>query len=773
MLLGFAIFSISPFVSAQTLTNQAPPPNAKLALWYRQPATNWMREALPIGNGRIGAMIFGGVKQEHLQFNDKTLWTGTTRNLRKEKSLTDKQARGSYQNFGDVFFDFLGFDTVSNYRRELDLETAISKVTFTSNGATYTREYFASYPNNAIVMRFTSGKPGNISFEASLVDPHQKRTPTLTVVAKGNKITQTGILDLISFESQLTILNEGGNQTTVGNKIKVVKANAVTIVLTPGTNYNPTAQNYLGFDASQLHKNITRDNQAASSKPYAALRAAHVNDYQSLFKRVTLNLFETKPSIPTNELQKNNNKGNYTPSLDVLFYQYGRYLMIASARGIALPSNLQGIWNNDPNPAWQADYHADINVQMNYWPAETTNLSELHSTLTDYLYNEAVVQPYWKQAAQDDDQQGWSQWVQNNAFGYGNWAKTRPANAWYCMHLWQHYTYTLDKKYLANKAYPVMKSACDFWMGRLQMQNGKWVAPKEWSPEIGPWDSEQGIAYAQQLIWDLFTNTIEASKTLGIDEPYRESIKAKLQHLDKGLKIGNRGQLMEWNNAEIEDKMFKKDPTHRHLSFLMGLYPGKQISPLIDTTLANAAKVALNNRGDNSTGWALAWRMACWARLLDGNRAYKMLQTGLINITATDITYTEAGLYQNLLNGPPFQIDGNFGFTAAITELLLQSHLGKVQLLPAVPNAWPKGEVHGLKAMGNFTVDINWEKRGKTVATIKSGAGKNCIVYFKNIKNAIVTDLKGNRITFKINNNNEIQFATKKGTIYQIKNLTY
>lgn len=731
-----------------------------------------MTSALPIGNGTIGAMVFGGVNQDHIQFNDKTLWTGTTRNLGKEQGLSDKQTRGSYQNFGDVYLDFPEVKAVTNYRRELDLETAVAKTTYTVNGVTYTRTYFTSYPDHAIIVHISASQPGQVSFSTGLVDAHQGRMPKPTVTAQGNKITQQGKLDLINYESQLSVNNEGGTIQTESAKITVTNANAVTLVLSPKTNFSATANNYLAFDAAKLHHQVTETNQQASNKAYTALLNAHTKDYQALFNRVNLQLGESlKPTIPTDELQKTYNEGNYNPYLDVLFYQFGRYLMISSARGVALPSNLQGIWNDSPNPAWEADYHSDVNVQMNYWPSEITNLPEAHSTLTDYLYNEALVQPYWRQDAKEDGQIGWSQWVQNNAFGYGNWRKTRPANAWYCMDMWQHYTFNLDKKYLSEKAYPVMKGACEYWLGRLVEQDGKWIAPAEWSPENGGANSDKGIAYAQQLIWDLFTNTINATKILKTDKEFSKALQTKLDDLDNGLKIGKRGQLMEWNDETIEENRLKKEPTHRHLSHLMGLYPGKQISPLIDEKYADAAKKSLDIRGDHSTGWALAWRMACWARLFDGNRAHNMLKNGLINITATEITYSEAGVYQNLLNGPPFQIDGNFGFTAAMTEMLLQSQLDKIQLLPALPAAWNKGCVNGLRAKGNFTVDINWEKGKKASATILSVSGNKCAVYYPGIKNAVITNHAGKNVAFKLEDNNTIAFKTRKGELYHITNL--
>ncbi|WP_051691730.1 glycoside hydrolase family 95 protein [Pedobacter borealis] len=724
---------------AQTLTGQANAPAAKLALWYRTPATDWMTSALPIGNGRIGAMIFGGISQEHVQFNDKTLWTGS------------KTVRGAYQNFGDIYFDFPNITTVANYRRQLDLENAISTVSYEINGVTYTREYFCSYPDNVIVMRFSSTGSGNISFDASMQDTHSA-TPTLA----GKKISIAGNLTLLSYEATMSLNNDGGTTSINGDKISVNNANSVTIILSAGTNYDPVTSTYLGVNAAQLHTNVGAQNDLAAAKTYSNLRSTHIADYQTFFNRTSLNLNDTKPTIPTNELRTAYNSGIYNSFLDVLYFQYGRYLMLGSARGMALPSNLQGLWCNSNTPPWQADIHSNINVEMNYWPAEITNLSELHATFNDYIYNEAMVQPSWRAMATSTGNSGWTMKTQNNIFGYSDWEWNQPANAWYCMHLWQHYAFTLDQDFLTNKAYPVMKSACDFWLSRLITDsNGKLVAPNEWSPEHGP--RENGIAYAQQLIWDLFTNTIKASETLNTDASYRTNLQAKLALLDNGIVIGSRGQLREWKTRD-------DDPTekHRHLSNFMALYPGKAISPLIDQTNADAAKVALIDRGDSGQSWSTAWKISAWSRLLDGNHAHSLVKYAL----------TET--YENLFSvGPPFQIDGNFGTTAGITEMLLQSHLNKLQILPAVPTTWPTGSVSGLKAMGNFTVGLNWNSGSTTTATIYSGSGSKCTIYYKNIANATVKDGNGNTITFNTVSPNEIDFPTTTSNTYTISNINF
>jgi alpha-L-fucosidase 2 len=704
ILMIFQAFSIAK--AAVAYNGQSSPPKNKLVLWYRQAATNWMTSALPIGNGQLGAMVFGGPDQEHLQFNEKTVWTG------------NKTTYGAYQNFGDLYIDFSGVTAVSNYRRELDIEDAVARVMYSIGTTEYTREYFSSYPDNVLVARLTSGGSGQLSFTIGITDAH---TGTKTV--SGNTITMKGNLPLLSYEAQVSVLNEGGTVSASNDKIMVSNADAVTILLAGGTDYDASNPTYKG---SGLHERITKQIADAAAKPYSELKENHSKDYKSLFGRVELNLGDQKPDMPTKDLIVKYNNGTRDPALDVLYFQYGRYLTIASSRGIGLPSNLQGIWNNSNTPPWACDYHSDVNVQMNYWPVDVTNLSECFKPLADYVYNQAIVQDAWKNLATSSGARGFTLKTENNIFGHTQWELNSEANAWYCMNLWDHYTYTRDTDYVSKIAYPVMKSACEFWVSKLIADSDeKLVAPDSWSPEHGnPW-REKGSTYAQTLIWDLFINTIEASKMLNTDQEFRTTLQTKLNQLDPGLRVGNYGQLREW---KYQNDI--KNEQHRHISHLICLYPGKQVSPWINTTFSDAAKVSLVDRGDGGTGWARAWKICTWARLLDGNHAKTLLQNAL-NLTTTTSTDMNngGGVYENLLDAhPPFQIDGNFGATAGITEMLLQSHLGEIAFIPALPSSWPSGYVKGFCARGAFDIDINWSNSKFVSASVTSKKGNRCII---------------------------------------------
>jgi alpha-L-fucosidase 2 len=416
----------------------------------------------------------------------------------------------------------------------------------------------------------------------------------------------------------------------------------------------------------------------------------------------------------------------------MLYFQYGRYLMIASSRGMDIPNNLQGIWNNDNNPPWGSDIHSDINIQMNYWPAEVANLSECHLPFLNYIAHEAQRSGgFWQKMASALGHRGWTMAIENTIFGHSQWETNYPANAWYCMHLWQHYAFTLDKGFLLNTAWPAMKSACEFWLDRLKLNasDGTWEAPDEWSPEQLP-GRQSGVPYAQQLIWDLFDKTLKAANILGIDPVFVEELRSKYNGLDTGLHIGDWGNLKEWKYADSRD-VASND--HRHFSHLVGLFPGDQITAHADAEFVDAAKVSLDARGDLGTGWSRAWKIACWARLLDGERAYRLLKAALSHTTITVVSMNndDGGVYDNLLCAhPPFQIDGNFGAAAGIAEMLIQSHKGYIELLPALPDAWSEGSFTGLKAQGNFTVDLAWENSQPVNCTVYSGSGGNVRVRF-------------------------------------------
>ncbi|MFT3738083.1 MAG: glycoside hydrolase family 95 protein [Breznakibacter sp.] len=725
-----------------------------LALWYDRPATEWMTSALPIGNGELGGMFFGGVEREQMQFNEKTLWTGST------------TLRGAYQSFGDLYLDFPGHDAYTNYRRELNLDEAMGKVLYTVGGVRYLREYFASYPDGVVVMRIsTPGHTGKVTFSVDLKDAHAGSK----AISK-NTITILGNLNLISYEAQVLVKNEGGTLAIEGSKITVKDADAVTLLLAAGTTYHVSSDTYVGSSAGQLHQRLSKRIARAGAGSYESLKKSHLDDYRSKFNRVKLDLGVPMSNVRTDELVRSHKESIY---LDILYFQYGRYLMLSSSRGMDLPNNLQGIWNNDNNPAWQCDIHSNINIQMNYWPAENTNLPECHRPFLRYVAKEALREGgSWQRLARSEGLRGWAVKTQSNIFAYTDWNINRPANAWYCMHLWQHFVYTNDMAYLKGTAFPVMRSACEYWFDRLEEDaGGKLVAPGEWSPEQGPW--QDGVAYAQQLVWELFDQTLKASKILGVDDAFVSELARKFEKLDNGLEIGSWGQIKEWKEPAVQQgrelDVYGND--HRHLSQLIALYPGNQISYHLDKELADAARKTLQSRGDEGTGWSRAWKIACWARLGDGDHAYKLLKAALnmASLTKISMNNSDGGVYANLLDAhPPFQIDGNFGATAGIAEMLVQSNLGFIQLLPALPGAWPDGEFRGLRTEGNFTLGLIWKNGQPVGCRVHSGSGNDCKIYCPNRWTAKVTDRSGRVVALDRSGENILSFPTKKGREYVI-----
>ena len=740
----FLVFIMAIFANTALLAQQA-----RMELWYDKPATDWMTQALPVGNGELGAMFFGGVEQENIQFNEKTLWEGSP------------TVRGAYQDFGLITLDFPGYKEQLNYQRGLDLDSAIGYVRYTSHDLDFRREYIASRRNKVVAVRITTpGNSGRLNFFVDINDAHHaERT------LENSTFTLRGKLTHLNYEAQLRVVNEGGSAIASQGRIRIVNADAVTLILAAGTNYDIAKANYIGQTAEQLHSTISRRISMASRKGYDKLRREHVADYKALYDRVKLDLHCQQPEMTTAELVRKHTESNY---LDALYFQYGRYLAISSSLGMNLPNNLQGIWCNSNTPPWESDIHTNINIQMNYWPAEPTNLAECHEPFINYVKTEALRDSgSFQNLARQEDCRGWTVCTQSNIFGQTDWNINRPANAWYCMHLWQHYLFSQDRHFLKKTAWPVMKVTCEYWFDRLKEVNGKLLCPDEWSPEHGPW--QDGVPYAQQLVYELFASTLEACKTLKSDPAFENELRDKLIRLDRGIEIDERGEIKEWKTDK--ENLAERDKEHRHMSHLIALYPGTQISFMQNADTANAAKRSMLSRGDGGTGWSRAWKISLWARLLDGNHAHKLLKAALALATANNVQMGgfAAGVYENLFDAhPPFQIDGNFGATAGMAEMLLQSHLGYLHILPALPDAWPKGSAEGLRAAGNFTISLSWDKKQPTAITILSGSGKALDVCLDNADRlSSITDASGRSISFT-RNGNRISFPTKSGKTYRL-----
>ena len=774
-------------------------PSEKLTLWYTAPATEWMNEALPLGNGQFGITFFGGVEQEEIQFNDKTLWTGTSGD-----PIGAGSGYGSYRNFGNLIIRSTGQQVnkstgqqvnkstgqqvngstsqqVEGYRRELDIQNALGHVTYTLDGVDYEREYFVSYPAEAAILRLKASGKGNINVALRLTDANARAYPSEAsgIHYSTEGISFSGKLDLLNYHFRLAVKPQGrkAKAEVTDDGLCITGADELVIIMRGSTNFSELDNSYI-YDARLLPDSVDGIVNRALAQPYKKLKDDHVKDYRHLFDRCRFTLTPNNANtLPTDELIKEYNKieklGMRNKELGIepqsplfleeLYFAYGRYLMISSARGIGLPSNMQGIWNHSNRPAWNCDIHSNINVQMNYWPAEVTNLSELHMAFIDYVYNEAIgrskadgkdtqwqknVYNYLSTTGRDggptQQRGGWFLSTENNIFGRcSRWTGQNyaVANAWYCMHLWQHYLYTLDKDYLREKALPVMLSACEFWKNRLvrDESDGTWVCPYEFSPEHGPVGAV--TAHAQQLVYTLFENTLAACEALGVKQGEAgisvEEIKDYLAHLDNGLhtevvpRADGERLLREWKDVSQQDA--GEWPHHRHLSHLIGLYPGTQINPTDCDSIYQAALRSLTWRGPKATGWAMGWKVNLWARAKDAEMAYMLVHNALAPARHENTNYygDGAGIYDNLFDAhPPYQIDGNFGVTAGIAEMLMQSHAGYIDLLPALPDEWKEGSICGLKAQGGYTIDIRWAEGKLTQAVITSPRTGSCTVRY-------------------------------------------
>jgi alpha-L-fucosidase 2 len=729
-----------------SLTVSAQKSKRDLRIWFDKPAADW-NNALPVGNGRIGAMVFGNQETERLQLNEESVWTGhetdfhnpssrqglqEVRNLlfegkyaeaeqlAQQKLMGDKKVNATYQTLGDLSLTFPKYQSITDYQRELNLENAMAAVSYRGDGILYKREIFCSAPDQVLVVRLTSEKKNAITFTAKL-----SREKNLSIIsAKGNEIKMTehvNNVDGVVLYARLKAVTDGGTISSKGGELRIENANTVTLYLTAATDYG-----------NKNPSKITQDQQTmALLKPYEQLKKDHINDYQKYFNRVNLELGTNDESLlPTNVRLSFVKGGGIDQQLIELYYQFGRYMLISSSRPRSLPANLQGIWADGLYPPWSADYHININIQMNYWPAEITNLSELHMPFLNFIDE---LRPNARRTAKNMygingtvAHFSTDVWHYTEPHGKTDWAMWPMGMAWSCMHLWEHYLFTGDTAYLKKFAYPIMREAAEFCNNWLveNPKTHKLVSGPSISPENKFITQDGKIASMvmgptmdHMIIRDILSATLNAGTIINVDPDLREKIKNILERLSP-MQIGSDGRLMEWT-----EEFKEQDPGHRHISHLYGLFPGSQIS-MKTPELLKAARKTIDYRlahGGGHTGWSRAWIINYFARLQDGEAAYENL-LALLKKSTLDNLFD---------NHPPFQIDGNFGATAGITEMLMQSHAGEIHLLPALPNAWGKGRIHGIVARGGFVINIDWENGLLKKVTILSKLGNEVKIRFK------------------------------------------